>query len=71
MRKEAVPAAESFAQWRNDAEYVAAYDALEGEFALEEALIKARATMAQRQSASECTRAFQTLAPSPKAPYGN
>lgn len=38
-----VPVEESFAEWRNDPEYVAAYDALEDEFSLASAMIEARA----------------------------
>ena len=41
MRK-FIPVEEIFQEWRKDPEYVAAYDALEEEFALAEALIKAR-----------------------------
>jgi ribosome-binding protein aMBF1 (putative translation factor) len=44
---------EYFQQWKKDPAYVAAYDALEGEFALASALIKARgdADMTQEQVA--------------------
>ncbi len=38
-----IPVGEVFAEWRRDPEYVAAYDALEEEFALASALIEARA----------------------------
>ena len=38
-----IPVEEVFAEWRRDPEYVAAYDALEEEFALASALIEARA----------------------------
>jgi len=38
-----IPAEELFKEWRKDPEYVAAYDALEEEFALAEALMDARA----------------------------
>jgi ribosome-binding protein aMBF1 (putative translation factor) len=37
-----IPVEEVFREWRKDPEYMAAYDALEEEFALAEALIKAR-----------------------------
>jgi ribosome-binding protein aMBF1 (putative translation factor) len=52
MRK-FIPVEESFNEWRKDPRYVAAYDALEGEFALASALIKARgdAEMTQEQVA--------------------
>lgn len=43
MTRKSVPVDEAFAEWRKDPEYLAAYDALEGEFALAEALIRARA----------------------------
>lgn len=42
MRK-FIPVEESLARWRQDPEYVAAYDALEEQFALASALIGARA----------------------------
>lgn len=38
-----IPVEESFAAWRKDPNYVAAYDALEEEFALAKAMIEARA----------------------------
>lgn len=38
-----IPVEESFAAWRQDPEYVRAYEALEDEFALAAALIEARA----------------------------
>ena len=52
MRKY-IPVEESFAEWRKDPEYVAAYGALEEEFVLASALIKARgdADMTQQQVA--------------------
>jgi hypothetical protein len=37
-----VPVEEIFVEWREDPEYVAAYDAMEEEFALASALIEAR-----------------------------
>ena len=48
MRK-FIPVEESFAEWRKDPEYVAAYDALEEEFAVASALIEARAHAAMTQ----------------------
>ena len=53
MKRKFIPARESFAQWRRDPKYVAAYDSLEKEFALASALIKARsdADMTQEQVA--------------------
>lgn len=38
-----IPVEESFAEWRKEPKYVAAYDALEDEFSLAAALIEARA----------------------------
>ncbi len=42
MTRKLIPANEAFAKWRGDPEYQAAYDALEEEFALVDALIEAR-----------------------------
>jgi len=38
-----IPVEQSFAEWRKDPEYVAAYNALEEEFSLAAAMIEARA----------------------------
>ena len=43
MSRKFIPAEESFREWREDPDYVAAFDALEDEFAVASALIKARA----------------------------
>ncbi len=43
MNRKSIPVEGMFREWRKDPEYLAAYDALEEEFALAEALIKARA----------------------------
>jgi ribosome-binding protein aMBF1 (putative translation factor) len=53
MKRKFISAEESFKRWRKDPKYVAAYDALEEEFALASALIKARsaAEMTQEQVA--------------------
>lgn len=53
MTRKFIPAEEAFAEWRKDPGYVAAYDALEEEFALAAALIQARAhaDMTQEQVA--------------------
>lgn len=53
MTRKSIPAAEAFAEWRKDPEYVEAYEALEEEFALADALIRARseADMTQEQVA--------------------
>jgi DNA-binding XRE family transcriptional regulator len=49
MSRKFIPVEEVFREWRKDSEYVAAYDALEDEFALASALIKARADAAMTQ----------------------
>jgi ribosome-binding protein aMBF1 (putative translation factor) len=61
MRKY-IPVEEAFNEWRKDPEYVAAYDALEEEFAVASALIKARGeadlTQEQVAAAMGTTQAF-------------
>ena len=42
MKRKFIPADESFARWKKDPRFVAAYNALEAEFALAASLIKAR-----------------------------
>ena len=53
MKRTFIPVEESFAKWKKDPKYVAAYEALEEEFALAAAMIKARgdADMTQEQVA--------------------
>jgi ribosome-binding protein aMBF1 (putative translation factor) len=53
MTRKFIPVEESFKEWRQNPDYVVAYDALEEEFALAEALIRARgvADMTQQQVA--------------------
>jgi ribosome-binding protein aMBF1 (putative translation factor) len=53
MSRKFISVEESFREWRRDPEFVAAYDALEDEFAVASALIKARgdAAMTQEQVA--------------------
>lgn len=62
MKQQPIPARDVFKQWRTDPDYVAAYDALEFEFVLASALIKARgdADMTQEDVASAMgtTQAF-------------
>jgi ribosome-binding protein aMBF1 (putative translation factor) len=62
MKQQVIPASDVFKEWRKDPDYVAAYDALEVEFALASALIKARgdADMTQEEVASAMgtTQAF-------------
>ncbi|MDQ2861135.1 MAG: helix-turn-helix transcriptional regulator [Pseudomonadota bacterium] len=42
MNSKMIPVEESFAEWRKEAAYREAYDALDGEFALASAMIEAR-----------------------------
>jgi hypothetical protein len=49
MKRKFISAEESFKRWRKDPKYVAAYDALEEEFALASALIKARSAAEMTQ----------------------
>ncbi len=53
MTRKFIPVSEAIAEWRKNPEFVAAYDALEAEFALAAALIQARAQadMTQEQVA--------------------
>ena len=53
MKRKFIPVEKSFRQWKKDPKYAAAYDALEEEFALASAMIKARAEadMTQEQVA--------------------
>ena len=50
MMRKTVPAGEVIAEWREDPDYVAAYDALEDEFALASQIIGARAKAGLSQS---------------------
>jgi len=53
MKPKFIPVEASFKEWKKDPKYVASYDALESEFALASAMIKARADadMTQEQVA--------------------
>ena len=53
MSRKFIPVEESFREWKKDPQFMAAYDALKDEFALANALIKARgdADMTQEQIA--------------------
>jgi len=53
MTRKLIPVEEALREWRKDPEYIAAYDALEDEFAVAAALIRARseADMTQEQVA--------------------
>jgi hypothetical protein len=55
MSRKFIPVEEAFAEWRKDPEFVAEYDALEEEFTLADALIRARghADMTQEQVAEK------------------
>ena len=54
MKTKFIPVEDSFKKWKKDPRYVAAYNALEEEFALASAMIKARAEadMTQEQVAT-------------------
>ena len=56
-----IPVEESFAKWREDPEFLTAYDALEDEFALASALIDARA--AANLTQEELARRMGTTQP--------
>lgn len=62
MKRQYIPVDEAFTEWRKDPEYMAAYSALEEEFALASALIKARGdadlTQEQVAAAMGTTQAF-------------
>jgi ribosome-binding protein aMBF1 (putative translation factor) len=49
MKRKFIPVEESFARWEKNPKFMAAYDALEGEFALVSALIQARAASGMTQ----------------------
>ena len=49
MSRKIIPVEESFAEWRKDPEYVAAYNAIEDEFALAAEMIRARANASLTQ----------------------
>jgi ribosome-binding protein aMBF1 (putative translation factor) len=53
MKAKFIPVGDSFKRWKKDPKYVAAYNALEREFAIASAMIKARADadMTQEQVA--------------------
>jgi plasmid stabilization system protein ParE len=60
MKRKYIPAEEVFARWRKDPEYVAAYDALEEEFALAASLIRARAEAEMTQEQEPTGKASTT-----------
>ena len=51
MSQTYIPVNEAASEWMKDPEFIAAYDALEDEFALAAALIKARGNMTQEELA--------------------
>lgn len=57
-QNEMIPVEVSFAAWRKDPKYVAAYNVLEDEFSLARAMIEARwhAGLTQEQLADRCIR---------------
>ena len=58
MKRKFIPVEEAFAGWRENPDFVAAYAALDEEFALAEALIKARA--AAHMTQEEVAKAMGT-----------
>lgn len=59
-----IPVEESFARWRKDPEYVAAYDALEDEFAFAHQVIaaRARANLTQAELAERMNTSQSSIA---------
>ncbi len=72
MKQQLIPVQNSFREWRKDPDYVAAYAALEEEFALASALIKARSeaglTRQQVATAMGTTQAVVARLESGKVP---
>lgn len=64
MSRKFIPVEESFARWRKDPEYVAAYDALEDEFALANQIIgaRARANLTQAELAERMKTSQSSIA---------
>lgn len=64
MSRKFIPVEESFAQWRKDPAYVAAYDALEEEFALASQIIgaRARAGLSQAELAARMNTSQSAIA---------
>lgn len=64
MSWKGIPVEESFAKWREDPEYVAAYDALEEEFALAAQIIgaRARADLSQAELAERMNTSQSAIA---------
>ena len=70
MKQKFIPVEESFKQWKKDPKYVAAYEALEAEFSLASALIKARADAEAKRLAEEKAKAKAVAAAKPAKPPG-
>jgi ribosome-binding protein aMBF1 (putative translation factor) len=64
MRGKGIPVEESFAEWRKDPDYVAAYDALEEEFTLASQIIgaRARAGLSQTELAARMNTSQSAIA---------
>ncbi|MEO6717361.1 MAG: helix-turn-helix transcriptional regulator [Novosphingobium sp.] len=62
MSRKFIPVEESFARWREDPEFVKEYDALEEEFALANALIRARADLSQAELAKRMNTSQSAIA---------
>ena len=64
MSWKGIPVEESFAEWRRDPAYVAAYDALEDEFALASQIIgaRARANLTQAELAERMNTSQSAIA---------
>lgn len=63
-KRKSIPVEESFAEWRRESAYVKAYEALDEEFALAEALIDARsrAGLSQEDVAKKMKTSQPTIA---------
>ena len=57
-----IPAREAFDRWTQDPEFVKEYDALEEEFALASALIRARADLSQAELAKRMNTSQSAIA---------
>ena len=64
MSWQGIPVEESFVEWRKDPDYVAAYDALEEEFALASQIIgaRARANLTQAELAERMNTSQSAIA---------
>ncbi len=62
MTRKFIPAQELFDEWHKDPEYMKEYDALEEEFALANALIRARADLSQAELAKRMNTSQSAIA---------